>query len=61
MMVVVGDYNGCKSNFGLVMHSVFLAVQDNTIGDLVTHSETVAETEKGKKTETNRGRVLMWR
>ena len=29
-----------KVIFGLVMHRVFLAVQDNTIDDLVTHSET---------------------
>ena len=48
-----------KVIFGLVMHRVFLAVLDNTIGDLVTHSET--ETETGKKTETNRGRVMIWR
>ena len=47
-----------KVIFGLVMYRVFLAVLDNTIEDLVPHSET--ETETGKNTETNRDRDMMW-
>ena len=52
-----------KVIFGLVMHRVFLAVQDNTIDDLVTHSETERRHRDrgGGKTETNRGRDMMWR